>query len=182
MKFSNHALKKIQSYARETLEKGWEHMCLIWAEAPLHKINGVFIVFQSEAPALSEELLKLQHKVRVLERSLRNEQTLSQEMHSALCQREQEYRNLGECGEGFCISQQPLPPSPPSHPPLLSPLFLFPPTPPPPPLLSIFSLRSEADYQRVLVMADKAKELTDVQDELQMMTAALEKSKKHTQR
>lgn len=42
----------------------------------------------------SEELLKLQHKVRVLEKSLQNEQTLSQEMHAALCQREQEYHDL----------------------------------------------------------------------------------------
>ena len=45
---------------------------------------------------LPEELLKLQHKVRVLEKSLHSEQRLSQEMHAALCQREQEYCELGE--------------------------------------------------------------------------------------
>ena len=49
---------------------------------------------QSQPSNASEELLKLQHKVRVLEKSLHNEQTLSQEMHTALCQREQEYREL----------------------------------------------------------------------------------------
>ena len=39
---------------------------------------------------LPEEVLKLQHRVRVLERSLLNEQTLSQEMHATLCQKERE--------------------------------------------------------------------------------------------
>ena len=48
----------------------------------------------NDAPAPPEEVLKLQHKVRVLEKSLHNEQTLSQEMHTALCQREREYRDL----------------------------------------------------------------------------------------
>ena len=51
-------------------------------------------VAQTPANGSSEELLRLQHKVRVLEKSLQNEQTLSQEMHAALCQREQEYREL----------------------------------------------------------------------------------------
>jgi hypothetical protein len=46
------------------------------------------------AEQLPEEVLKLQHRVRVLERSLLNEQTLSQEMHAALCQREREIHEL----------------------------------------------------------------------------------------
>ena len=88
----------------------------------------------SDAPALPEEVLKLQHKVRVLEKSLNNEQTLSQEMHAALCQREREYHDL------------------------------------------------EVSYQKAQGMADKAQELMDVQDELQVMTTALEKSDKSVQR
>ena len=45
-----------------------------------------------------EEVLKLRHQVRVLERSLQNEQKLSTEFHAELCQREKDYRELGELG------------------------------------------------------------------------------------
>ena len=62
---------------------------------------SVCLLLQSEVPAvMPEELLKLQHKVRVLEKSLENEQKLSQELHTALCHREQEYREMGEWGGG----------------------------------------------------------------------------------
>ena len=88
----------------------------------------------SQSPVLPEEVLRLQHRVRVLEKSLLNEQSLSQEVHAALCQREREMREL------------------------------------------------EASHQRALVMAERTRELSDVQDELQMVNKELERSEKNVQR
>ena len=83
---------------------------------------------------LPEEVLKLQHRVRVLERSLLNEQTLSQEMHATLCQKEREIHEI------------------------------------------------RTSLQRAESLAGKARELGDVQDELQTVVKALDRSEKAVQR
>lgn len=159
-------------------------------------MQRVLFCLQSEGSVLPEELLKLQHKVRVLEKSLNSEQTLSQEMHTALCQREQEYCELGELLSLplFISSLLLLLPSPSPFLLLLSPSpspsFLLPLTPSlllispsPSSLLIPFNFTSsEANYQRAQAAADKVKELIDIQDELQTMTAALDKSEKNSQR
>ena len=68
---------------------------LRWMKKPIARRNGGGM---SGSPGNTEEqpeeVLRLKHRVRVLEKSLLNEQTLSQEMHAALCQKEAELHEV----------------------------------------------------------------------------------------
>ena len=67
---------------------------LKWMKNPVPRREGVANPSTGNSADQLEEILRLKHRVRVLERSLANEQTLSQEMHAALCQKERETQEL----------------------------------------------------------------------------------------
>ena len=67
---------------------------LQWMKQPKPRGEGVGGGSTGLSEDQPEEVLRLKHKVRVLERSLANEQNLSQEMHTALCQKDREIQEL----------------------------------------------------------------------------------------
>ena len=86
---SRHQLSRTSYY------QGLESPAAVqWMQSQKKKPRTRQEIAANNSPALPEEVLKLQHRVRVLEKSLLNEQALSQEMHTALCQREREFHEL----------------------------------------------------------------------------------------
>ena len=89
---SRHRINQASSYYR-----GLESpAALQWMKQPIPRGDGARTDQTGNSEEQPEEVLRLKHKVRVLERSLANEQTLSQEMHAALCQKEREIQEMEE--------------------------------------------------------------------------------------
>ena len=89
---SRHRINQASSYYR-----GLESpAALRWMKQPIPRGDGARSGTTGNPEEQPEEVLRLKHKVRVLERSLANEQTLSQEMHAALCQKEREMQETEE--------------------------------------------------------------------------------------
>ena len=170
-----------------------ENKIMWWFASFYHQTN--------KSSALPEELYKLRHKVRVLEKSLENERTLSAEFYNDLCQLEQKHWKLGKEEEGWavrvsCTNS--------NH--LLFLLFIF--------LipfrlfpsyssssfstystfhfsLSLFFLlflifllvhSAEADFQVAQRSVEEVQQLKDIQEELDVKSCALEKTEKTLQR